>query len=37
MLLKALHYVKERGGNVKLMLGKLYGQEKNLPLPQSLA
>lgn len=30
MLLEALHYVKEHGGNVKLMLGKLYGQEKNL-------
>jgi len=30
MLLEALHYVKERGGNEHLMLGKLFGQEKNL-------
>lgn len=30
MLLEALHYVKEHGGNEHLMLGKLYGQEKNL-------
>jgi type I restriction enzyme M protein len=30
MLLEALHYVKEHGGNEKLMLGKLFGQEKNL-------
>lgn len=30
MLLEALHYVKEHGGNENLMLGKLYGQEKNL-------
>lgn len=30
MLLEALHYVGEHGGNEKLMLGKLYGQEKNL-------
>lgn len=30
MLLEALHYVKEQGGNENLMLGKLYGQEKNL-------
>lgn len=30
MLLEALHYVKEHGGDEKLMLGKLYGQEKNL-------
>ena len=30
MLLEALHHVAARGGNRKLMLGKLYGQEKNL-------
>jgi len=30
MLLEALHHVKERGGDENLMLGKLYGQEKNL-------
>ena len=30
MLLEALHYVKEHGGNENLMLGKIYGQEKNL-------
>src|SRR5208337_1303566 len=30
MLLEALHYVGEHGGNERLMLGKLYGQEKNL-------
>ena len=30
MLLEALHYVKEHGGDENLMLGKLYGQEKNL-------
>ncbi len=30
MLLEALHYVKQHGGNENLMLGKLYGQEKNL-------
>lgn len=30
MLLEALHYVKSHGGDGKLMLGKLYGQEKNL-------
>ncbi|SHJ16309.1 type I restriction enzyme M protein [Malonomonas rubra DSM 5091] len=30
MLLEALHYVTEHGGDEKLMLGKLYGQEKNL-------
>jgi type I restriction enzyme M protein len=30
MLLGALHSVKERGGDEHLMLGKLYGQEKNL-------
>jgi type I restriction enzyme M protein len=30
MLVEALHHVKEHGGDEKLMLGKLYGQEKNL-------
>lgn len=30
MLLEALHYIKEHGGDVKRTLGKLYGQEKNL-------
>lgn len=30
MLLEALHYIKEQGGDENLMLGKLYGQEKNL-------
>ncbi|MDQ3637956.1 MAG: type I restriction-modification system subunit M [Actinomycetota bacterium] len=30
MLLEALHHVKERGGDENLMLGNLYGQEKNL-------
>ena len=30
MLLEALHYVKKQGGDQNLMLGKLYGQEKNL-------
>ncbi len=30
MLLEALHHVKEQGGNENLMLGNLYGQEKNL-------
>ena len=30
MLLESLHYVKEHGGDENLMLGKLYGQEKNL-------
>jgi|AntAceMinimDraft_16_1070373.scaffolds.fasta_scaffold01674_3 type I restriction enzyme M protein len=30
MILEALHYVKEQGGDEKLMLGHLYGQEKNL-------
>lgn len=30
MLIEALHYVKEHGGDEHLMLGKLYGQEKNL-------
>lgn len=30
MLLEALHHVNEHGGDENLMLGKLYGQEKNL-------
>ena len=30
MLLEALHYVKNHGGDENLMLGNLYGQEKNL-------
>ncbi len=30
MLLEALHHVTEQGGDENLMLGKLYGQEKNL-------
>lgn len=30
MLVEAVHYVREHGGDVQLMLGKLYGQEKNL-------
>lgn len=30
MLLEALHHAKEHGEDEKLMLGKLYGQEKNL-------
>jgi len=30
MLLEALHHVKEHGGDENLMLGKLFGQEKNL-------
>jgi type I restriction enzyme M protein len=30
MLLEALHHVKEHGGDEHLMLGKLFGQEKNL-------
>ncbi len=30
MLLEAVHHVKEAGGNVKTLWGKLYGQEKNL-------
>jgi len=30
MLLEALHYVKEHDGDLNLMLGKLFGQEKNL-------
>lgn len=30
MLLEAIHYVQKHGGDENLMLGKLYGQEKNL-------
>lgn len=30
LLLEALHHVSERGGNVRTLWGKLYGQEKNL-------
>lgn len=30
MLLEALHHVKDHGGEENLMLGKLFGQEKNL-------
>ena len=30
MLLEAVHHVKERGGDTHLMLGNLFGQEKNL-------
>lgn len=30
MLLEAVHHVREAGGNVRMLLGKLYGQEKNL-------
>lgn len=30
MFLETLHYVKKHGGDENLMLGKLYGQEKNL-------
>lgn len=30
MLLESLHYIKKQGGDENLMLGKLYGQEKNL-------
>ncbi len=30
MLLEALHHVRESGGNVRTLWGKLYGQEKNL-------
>lgn len=30
MLLEALHYVREHGGDEHLMLGNLFGQEKNL-------
>lgn len=30
MLLEAVHHVKNSGGNVRTLWGKLYGQEKNL-------
>jgi type I restriction enzyme M protein len=30
MLLQAINYVRENGGRVEMLLGKLYGQEKNL-------
>lgn len=30
MLLESLHYAKQQGGDENLMLGNLYGQEKNL-------
>lgn len=30
MLLEAVHHVKESGGNVRTLWGKLFGQEKNL-------
>ncbi len=30
MLLEALHHVRESGGNVRTLWGKLFGQEKNL-------
>ncbi len=30
MLLEAVHHVKDSGGNVRTLWGKLYGQEKNL-------
>lgn len=30
MLVEAIQYVKDKGGNVRTLLGKLYGQEKNL-------
>lgn len=30
MLLEAVNHVKESGGNVRTLLGKLFGQEKNL-------
>jgi type I restriction enzyme M protein len=30
MLLEALHHVREDGGNVRTLYGKLFGQEKNL-------
>ncbi len=30
MLLEAVHHVREAGGNVRMLYGKLYGQEKNL-------
>ncbi len=30
MLLQAINYVRENGGRIEMLLGKLYGQEKNL-------
>jgi type I restriction enzyme M protein len=30
MLIEAIHHVREAGGNIKTLWGKLYGQEKNL-------
>lgn len=30
MLIEAIHHVKENGGNVRTLWGKLFGQEKNL-------
>jgi len=30
MLLEAVHHVREHGGNIRTLWGKLYGQEKNL-------
>ena len=30
MLLEAVHHVREAGGDVRLLFGRLYGQEKNL-------
>ncbi len=30
MLLEAVHHVRERGGNIRTLWGKLFGQEKNL-------
>jgi type I restriction enzyme M protein len=30
MLIEAIHHVREAGGNIKMLWGKLFGQEKNL-------
>ncbi len=30
MLLEAIHHVRRSGGNVRMLLGRLFGQEKNL-------
>jgi type I restriction enzyme M protein len=30
MLIEAIHHVREAGGNIRTLWGKLYGQEKNL-------
>lgn len=30
MLIEAIHHVKENGGNIRTLWGKLFGQEKNL-------